>query len=485
MTTSKNNNSTLQISHHQTKRIYRAEKEIRDILIHAETMDQSARMRQHRGRNRPSTKRVSPKRGSEPRKLRSVTERQDEADPHSSNSSFDGLTNSLRGMLNLKSEEDNNSDNNDDSIYEEEEDDSIISGSSKSGNDGKQTPRRRVSFSKKNRVKEIQTLGSVSETGVYDSFMTEEGSTSLVGADSLSSGQTTLTPSSNKRPVNEFFDSSVSSRGNSTDNSIKSQQDLAIANMGLLVEHDMPPTNIYNQNVGVSASFLSIPEMSGHTGRGSMPSLASYSEFGEPSEVGSFYSEARQVIVPEQDPDTAGTNLEVLAPALPSAENPEKQKLRWEGARSNDNNPMQQPRTSIEHQSSGTDAAPRNVVRRTDPDTTSSIRSETQKRPSVDAAPMVARRRGSDTSELSLDLKAIQKVAAAEDSSVDESSVQYSNSTQKILADLDQILEDSVSTQELLAAGENTPQIPGTLNSYDQPPVVATRQETLESLPSL
>lgn len=419
--------------------------------------EKGSRTRQHRVRNRLALF----KRPSQPSSLRSVTEHQNENE--GSNSSFDGLTESIRTSLkNLNSgKEEEDVDVED---YIEDEDESLDSSNSATSrassttitvtsrassttvtvsSDGtvKKQPRR-VSWKSINGIQ--QSLGSASEAvGEFNSFQTQDGSLSFV-SDSLGSS---LTPS-------KIFDSSITSRDHSGDGS----RDPGIYNMGVLMEHDKPPQDIFNKsNTGVSV-LSSEPD----TGQ-SMPSLASHTEIEEHSEYteyNSFYSDAIQVNLPTQKTLKGGETLDVLAPSLPSKENPEKQKLRWEGDK---HDRIQQPETTEPSSNSSSYTSYEKVL---------------EPQP-VDAAPMAVRRRNSDTSEASMDMKLVQK-AHADDSSTEESASDrnHNDSSQFWASDLERILEDSVSTME-----KGNEQVPVTLKEYDLPPVAARRQETMETLP--
>ena len=435
--------------------------------------EKGSRTRQHRVRNRLALF----KRLSQPSSLRSVTEHQNENE--GSNSSFDGLTESIRTSLkNLNSgKEEEDVDVED---YIEDEDESLDSSTSRASSttitvtsrassttvtvssDGsvKKQPRR-VSWKSINGIQ--QSLGSASEAvGEFNSFQTQDGSLSFV-SDSLGSSQT----------HSKIFDSSITSRDHSGDGS----RDPGIYNMGVLMEHDKPPQDIFNKsNTGVSVLSSELD-----TGQ-SMPSLASHTEIEEHSEYteyNSFYSDAIQVSLPAQNTLKGGETLDVLAPSLPSKENPEKQKLRWEGDK---HDKIQQPETT-EPSSNAIDSAPIDprIMRNFAPDDSSSYTSyEKVLEPQpVDAAPMAVRRRNSDTSEASMDMKLVQK-AHADDSSTEESASDrnHNDSSQFWASDLERILEDSVSTME-----KGNEQVPVTLKEYDLPPVAARRQETMETLP--
>ena len=228
--------------------------------------------------------------------------------------------------------------------------------------------------------------------------------------------------------------------------------------MGVLMEHDKPPQDIFNKsNTGVSVLSSELD-----TGQ-SMPSLASHTEIEEHSEYteyNSFYSDVIQVHLPAQNTLKGGETLDVLAPSLPSKENPEKQKLRWEGDK---HDRIQQPETTEPSSNSYSYTSYEKVL---------------EPQP-VDAAPMAVRRRHSDTSEASMDIKLVQK-AHADDSSTEESASDrnHNDSSQFWASDLERILEDSVSTME-----KGKEQVPVTLKEYDLPPVAARRQETMETLP--
>ena len=459
--------------------------------------EKGSRTRKHRLRDRLALF----KRPSQPSSLRSVTEHQNENE--GSNSSFDGLTESIRTSLKkLNSGKDEG--DVDVADYLEDEVVSLDSSSSSMSrassttvtvssdrssmsrassttvtissdpssmsrassttvtvpSDEKKKPRR-VSWKSINGIQ--QSSGSASEAvGEFNSFQTQDGSLSFV-SDSLGSSQN----------HSKIFDSSITSRDHSGDGS----RDPGMYNMGVLMEHDKPPQDIFNKsNTGVSV-LSSEPD----TGQ-SMPSLASHTEIEEHSEYteyNSFYSDVLQVILPAQNTLKGGETLDVLAPSLPSKENPEKQKHRWEGDK---HDRIQQPETT-EPSSNAIDSAPIDprIMRNFAPDDSFSYTSyEKVIEPQpVDAAPMAVRRRNSDTSEASMDIKLVQK-AHADDSSTEESASDrnHNDSSQFWASDLERILEDSVSTME-----KGNEQVPVTLKEYDLPPVAARRQETMETLP--